>query len=226
MKYAGCAMGTLPVRLPMPPSAAMNWWPRRLIEPRSLPFAFSLTKCTRSTVLRFCDDQADGVAAATTAGDCKFTIANTDRTAGATESRIWSQFAGIVTISFIRWNDRYERNGPDHLTVQTRVYASPTLAAKASAAAMVLVITSKAGSPWQVFANSINLSSPHSSSRPFIDSEIPSVKSTITLRVREQTIPDDRAAVEARSPDRHSPSGRPHSPHQICAESPAGRDLR
>jgi len=36
-------------------------------------------------------------------------------------------------------------------------------AAKASAAARIRVIASKAGSPWQVLANSINLSSPHSS---------------------------------------------------------------
>ena len=98
MKCAGCAIETLPARMRMPLSAAMNWWPRRLIAAMSLPFAFSWARCTRSTVLKFCDNLAGGVAAATTTGDCKFTIASTGRTGGAIESRIWNQFAGIATI--------------------------------------------------------------------------------------------------------------------------------
>ena len=87
MKYAGCAMGAAPARLHMPPSVVMNWLPRQLIAPRSLPFAFWWARCTRSIVLKFCDDLADGVAAATTTGDCRFTIVNTGRTGGVTESR-------------------------------------------------------------------------------------------------------------------------------------------
>ena len=59
--------------------------------------------------MKFCDDLEDGVAAATTTSDCIFTIVNTGRTGAVTESRILSQFAGIVTISFIRWNDRNEQ---------------------------------------------------------------------------------------------------------------------
>jgi hypothetical protein len=97
MKCAGCTIDTAPARLRMPPSAAMNWLLRRHIAQKSLPFAFWFARYIRSMVLKFCGDLADGVAAATATGACKFTIANTGHTAGATESRIWNQFAGIAT---------------------------------------------------------------------------------------------------------------------------------